>query len=102
MPLVEAAGPWAHVALHPAVLQPVPVRGGHHCHTPTVRPEKPAVPAKEPRLRDLGRKRGLALRERGLGVAALDPLAESAAAGRVHQPVFAVLACESKPVDPRL
>ncbi|GAA2586838.1 hypothetical protein GCM10010399_16020 [Dactylosporangium fulvum] len=54
------------------------------------------------RNRNLGRKRGLALREQGLGLAALDLLAEGAAAWRVHQLVFAVLACESEPVDPRL
>jgi hypothetical protein len=54
------------------------------------------------RGRNLGRKRGLALREQGLGLAALDLLAENAPAWRVHQLVFAVLACESEPVDPRL
>ena len=54
------------------------------------------------RDRNLGRKRGLALREQALGLAALDLLAERAAAWRVHQLVFAVLACESEPVDPRL
>ncbi|WP_238009200.1 polynucleotide kinase-phosphatase [Dactylosporangium sp. AC04546] len=54
------------------------------------------------RARNLGRKRGLALREHGLGLAALDLLAGGAAPWRVHQLVFAVLACESEPVDPRL
>ncbi|MGI5246239.1 polynucleotide kinase-phosphatase [Dactylosporangium sp. CA-139066] len=54
------------------------------------------------RDRRLGRKRGLALREQGLGLAALDRLAEGAPAWRVHQLVFAILACESEPVDPRL
>jgi polynucleotide kinase-phosphatase len=58
------------------------------------------------RHRNIGRKRGLALREQGLGLAALDLLASAnsrgAAAWRVHQLVFAVLACESEPVDPRL
>ncbi|GGM10560.1 polynucleotide kinase-phosphatase [Dactylosporangium sucinum] len=56
----------------------------------------------ELRARNLGRKRSLALREHGLGLAALDLLAEGAAPWRVHQHVFAVLACESEPVDPRL
>jgi hypothetical protein len=54
------------------------------------------------RNRALGRKRGLALREHALGLAALDLLAAGAALWRVHQHVFAVLACESEPVDPRL
>jgi polynucleotide kinase-phosphatase len=54
------------------------------------------------RRRQLGRKRALALREHGLGLAALDRLAEGAALWRVHELVFAILACESEPVDPRL
>ncbi|MEV6634339.1 polynucleotide kinase-phosphatase [Actinoplanes sp. NPDC051470] len=54
------------------------------------------------RRRSLGRKRNLALREHGLGLAALDRLAEGAATWRIHELVFAVLACESEPVDPRL
>ncbi|WP_229075449.1 polynucleotide kinase-phosphatase [Actinoplanes sp. DH11] len=54
------------------------------------------------RGRNLGRKRSLALREHGLGLAALDRLAEGAAPWRIHELVFAVLAAESEPVDPRL
>jgi hypothetical protein len=54
------------------------------------------------RQRSLGRKRGLALREHGLGLAALDRVAEGAATWRIHELVFAILACESEPVDPRL
>ncbi|WP_045742581.1 polynucleotide kinase-phosphatase [Actinoplanes rectilineatus] len=54
------------------------------------------------RGRNLGRKRSLALREHGLGLAALDRLAEGAPAWRVHELVFAILAAESEPVDPRL
>ncbi|GIF08044.1 polynucleotide kinase-phosphatase [Actinoplanes siamensis] len=54
------------------------------------------------RRRNLGRKRNLALREHGLGLAALDRLAEGAPAWRVHELVFAILAAESEPVDPRL
>jgi hypothetical protein len=54
------------------------------------------------RQRSLGRKRSLALREHGLGLAALDRLAEGAPLWRVHELVFAILACESEPVDPRL
>jgi protein phosphatase len=54
------------------------------------------------RDRRLGRKRGLALREEALGLAALDALAELGPAWRIHQLVFAIVACESEPVDPRL
>ncbi|NES14461.1 MULTISPECIES: polynucleotide kinase-phosphatase [Micromonospora] len=54
------------------------------------------------RNRSLGRKRGLALHEHALGLAALDALAEDAPLWRRHELVFAILACESEPVDPRL
>jgi hypothetical protein len=54
------------------------------------------------RQRSLGRKRGLALREHGLGLAALDRLAAGAPVWRIHELVFAILAAESEPVDPRL
>jgi hypothetical protein len=54
------------------------------------------------RQRGLGRKWGLALREYGLGVAALDRLAAAEPLWRCHELVFAILACESEPVDPRL
>ncbi|MEU7018348.1 polynucleotide kinase-phosphatase [Streptomyces sp. NPDC046385] len=56
------------------------------------------------RLRDrfLGHKRSLALREYALGLEALDRLADEEPLWRVHEAVFAVLALESEPVDPRL
>ncbi|MFI6346009.1 polynucleotide kinase-phosphatase [Streptomyces sp. NPDC050560] len=54
------------------------------------------------RGRTLGHKRSLAVREYGLGLEALDRLAEGEPLWRVHEPVFAVLALESEPVDPRL
>jgi hypothetical protein len=54
------------------------------------------------RQRGLGRKRGLALREYALGVEALERLARDEPLWRVHECVFAVLALESEPVDPRL
>ncbi|RKN46467.1 polynucleotide kinase-phosphatase [Micromonospora endolithica] len=54
------------------------------------------------RRRSLGRKRGLALREHGLGLAALDAVVAGAPVWRRHELVFAILACESEPVDPRL
>ncbi|TYK46116.1 polynucleotide kinase-phosphatase [Actinomadura decatromicini] len=54
------------------------------------------------RRRSLGRKRSLAMREHALGVEALDRLTGGEPLWRVHQAVFAVLALESEPVDPRL
>ncbi|GAA4237394.1 polynucleotide kinase-phosphatase [Actinomadura meridiana] len=54
------------------------------------------------RGRSLGRKRSLATREHALGVEALDRLTGGEPLWRVHQAVFAVLALESEPVDPRL
>ncbi|GAA1881928.1 polynucleotide kinase-phosphatase [Lapillicoccus jejuensis] len=56
------------------------------------------------RLRDrqLGHKRSLALREYALGLESLQRLVDGAPLWRVHEPVFAVLALESDPVDPRL
>jgi protein phosphatase len=62
------------------------------------------APANLDRLRErsLGRKRSLALREYALGLEALDRLVAGAPLWRVHEAVFAVLACESEPVDPRL
>ncbi|MFY1626026.1 polynucleotide kinase-phosphatase [Micromonospora sp. WMMD735] len=54
------------------------------------------------RRRSLGRKRGLALREHALGLAALDAYVADAPLWRRHGLVFAILACESEPVDPRL
>ncbi|WP_406631113.1 polynucleotide kinase-phosphatase [Amycolatopsis sp. WGS_07] len=54
------------------------------------------------RQRGLGHKRSLALREYSLGLEALDRLARDEPMWRVHECVFAVLALESEPVDPRL
>lgn len=56
------------------------------------------------RLRDrsLGRKRSLAIREYALGLEALHRFVDGEPLWRVHEPVFAVLALESEPVDPRL
>lgn len=54
------------------------------------------------RRRFLGKKRSLALREYRLGLEALARLADGESGRRVHEPVFAVLALESEPVDPRL
>ncbi|QKW29873.1 polynucleotide kinase-phosphatase [Streptomyces seoulensis] len=54
------------------------------------------------RQRSLNHKRSLALREYALGVEALARLADGEPLWRVHEAVFAVLALESEPVDPRL
>jgi len=54
------------------------------------------------RQRGLGHKRSLASREYALGVEALDRLARGEPVWRIHECVFAVLALESEPVDPRL
>jgi protein phosphatase len=54
------------------------------------------------RQRNLGHKRSLALREYALGLEALERAARGEPLWRVHEPVFAVLALESEPIDPRL
>ncbi|KAA3605534.1 MAG: polynucleotide kinase-phosphatase [Planctomycetota bacterium] len=54
------------------------------------------------RKRGLGRKRSLALREFALGLEALERFVRREPLRRVHECVFAVLALESEPVDPRL
>lgn len=54
------------------------------------------------RQRSLGRKRSLALREYALGLEALQRVSRGEPLWRVHECVFAVLALESEPVDPRL
>lgn len=54
------------------------------------------------RSRNLKTKRSLALREYALGLEALDRFAAGEPLWRVHECVFAVLALESEPVDPRL
>ena len=54
------------------------------------------------RERGLGGKRNLALREFALGHEALKRFVASEPLRRVHECVFAVLALESEPIDPRL
>jgi protein phosphatase len=54
------------------------------------------------RQRGLGHKRSLAAREYALGIESLERAARGEPLWRVHEPVFAVLALESEPVDPRL
>ena len=63
-----------------------------------------ADPAQIERLRSrsLGRKRSLAVREFALGAEALERFVQREPLYRVHECVFAVLAMESEPVDPRL
>jgi protein phosphatase len=52
--------------------------------------------------RAVGAKRGLAAREFGLGLEGLERFARCAPLREVHECVFAVLALESEPIDPRL
>ena len=56
------------------------------------------------RLRDrnLSHKRSLALREYALGLESLERVKRHEPMWRIHEAVFAVLALESEPVDPRL
>ncbi len=54
------------------------------------------------RQRNLGHKRSLALREYALGLESLDRAVRGEPLWRIHECVFAVLALESEPVDPRL
>jgi protein phosphatase len=54
------------------------------------------------RVRSVHAKRRLALREFALGVDALERFTRREALARVHECVFAVLALESEPTDPRL
>ncbi|MEE8169331.1 MAG: polynucleotide kinase-phosphatase [Phycisphaerae bacterium] len=54
------------------------------------------------RSRGLATKRSLAIREFALGIEALERFVRGEPLRRVHECVFAVLAFESEPVDPRL
>lgn len=54
------------------------------------------------RARGLASKRSLALREFALGTEALERFIRREPLRRVHECIFAVLALESTPVDPRL
>jgi protein phosphatase len=54
------------------------------------------------RQRGLGAKRALAIREFALGIEAMERFVRQEPLRRVHECVFAVLALESEPVDPRL
>lgn len=54
------------------------------------------------RERNVGHKRSMALREYALGLESLHRLVAGEPLWRVHEAVFAVLAMESEPVDPRL
>ncbi|WP_120006750.1 polynucleotide kinase-phosphatase [Nesterenkonia muleiensis] len=54
------------------------------------------------RRRKLGKKRQMAQREHGLGIQALADFIGGEPLWKVHQSVFAILALESDPVDPRL
>ena len=52
--------------------------------------------------RNFAHKRSLALREYSLGIESVDRLVVNEPLWKIHQAVFAVLALESKTIDPRL
>ena len=54
------------------------------------------------RQRGLGHKRSMAAREYALGIESLERVSRREPLWRIHEAVFAVLALESEPVDPRL
>jgi protein phosphatase len=54
------------------------------------------------RVRSIGSKRSLAIREFALGLEGLERFVHDEPLRRVHECTFAVLAMESEPVDPRL
>lgn len=54
------------------------------------------------RERNIAHKRSMALREYALGLESLERLVAKEPLWRIHQAVFAVLAMESEPIDPRL
>lgn len=87
---------------HPPVQPGIKCRGREYLRI-IYGPDYPE-PANLPRLRQrsLGRKRSLALREYALGLESLTRLTAGDPLWRVHETVFAVLALESEPVDPRL
>jgi protein phosphatase len=87
---------------HPRVQPGLKVRGPEYLRI--IYGPDYAEPANLDRLRQrsLGHKRSLALREYALGLEALDRLARAEPLWRVHECVFAILALESEPVDPRL
>ncbi|WOX21541.1 polynucleotide kinase-phosphatase [Streptomyces solicathayae] len=104
--VVKPLSPTAHTLVHGPDGRPVQpgvkVRGREYLRIiygpEYTRPEN----LERLRNRSLGHKRSLALREYALGLEALDRLAAGEPLWRIHEAVFAVLALESEPVDPRL
>jgi hypothetical protein len=82
------------VAIRRAQAPSKPLSSRKNTNTPTTAAARPYA--------DLGKKRQLALREHGLGLDALTGFVAEQPLWGVHQAVFAVLALESEPVDPRL
>ena len=85
----------------PGAARPEGARPGVPAHHLRPRLHRPANLVRL-RQRGLSHKRSLALREYALGLEALDRVARGEPLWRVHECVFAVLALESEPVDPRL
>lgn len=97
--------PLANLAFSPkgSLLQPgLKVRGREYLRI--IYGPDYTLPENLTRLRDrnLGKKRSLALREYALGLESVDRLVRGEPVWRIHEAVFAVLAMESEPVDPRL
>jgi protein phosphatase len=95
--------PAANLTRQPGLVQPgLKVRGREYLRL--IYGPDYTEPANLARLRQraVGHKRSLALREYALGLEALDRVARGEPLWRVHECVFAVLALESEPVDPRL
>ncbi|MGH7132032.1 MAG: polynucleotide kinase-phosphatase [Phycisphaerales bacterium] len=96
--------PWEFIAKGPrGVLQPaVKVRGPEYLRIIYGPEYTLASNLDRLRSRGLGAKRSLAMREFALGVESLERFVRKEPLRRVHECVFAVLAMESEPVDPRL
>lgn len=101
-PLANLSGLSGHVTGRRPVQPGVKVRGREYLRI--IYGPDYTEPANLERLRsrNLGHKRSLALREYALGLEALERYTSGEPGWRVHEAVFAVLALESEPVDPRL
>jgi protein phosphatase len=101
--LTRGDAPVQPAPVQPALVQPgLKVRGREYLRI--IYGPDYTEPANLERLRQrgLGHKRSMAQREYALGLEALDRAARGEPLWRVHECVFAVLALESEPVDPRL
>jgi len=108
--LTEAGGegivikplPWVHRGPRGLTQPAIKVRGREYLRI-IYGPEY-TMPENLTRLksRGLGVKRSLAVREYALGIQALERFVQREPLRRIHECVFAILALESEPIDPRL